>query len=390
MSADDDQLIWCEVDCGKLQANLARFRRMVGPSRVLAPTVKANAYGHGLVLAARAFLAGGADWLTANSLDEARVLRAAGVQAPLYVMGYVPTADLEEAVALQCRLVVYNPETVERLGQVVSRMPPGTLARVHLKVETGNYRQGLELEEAISLANLIARLPGVELEGAATHFADIEDTTDHSYAREQLQRFHQVLQALADAGHTVRLRHCSNSAATILWPHTYLDMVRVGIGAYGMWPSAQTRVSAVLEGRHGVIELEPALTWKTRVAQVKDVPQGAFIGYGRSFRTTHRTRLAVLPIGYFDGYDRKLSNLAHVLIRGRRAPLRGRVCMNMVMVDVTDIPDVRVEDEAVLLGAQGDERITAEQLAEWVGTINYEVTTRIGGHVPRVGLGLEA
>ena len=390
MSADDDQLIWCEVDCGKLQANLARFRRMVGPSRVLAPTVKANAYGHGLVLAARAFLAGGADWLTANSLDEARVLRAAGVQAPLYVMGYVPTADLEEAVALQCRLVVYNPETVERLGQVVSRMPPGTLARVHLKVETGNYRQGLELEEAISLANLIARLPGVELEGAATHFADIEDTTDHSYAREQLQRFHQVLQALADAGHTVRLRHCSNSAATILWPHTYLDMVRVGIGAYGMWPSAQTRVSAVLEGRHGVIELEPALTWKTRVAQVKDVPQGAFIGYGRSFRTTHRTRLAVLPIGYFDGYDRKLSNLAHVLIRGRRAPLRGRVCMNMVMVDVTDIPDVRVEDEAVLLGAQGDERIAAGQLAEWVGTINYEVTTRVGGHVPRVGLGLEA
>ncbi|MBM4318630.1 MAG: alanine racemase [Deltaproteobacteria bacterium] len=379
-------LIWCEVERSSLIANLARFRTVVGRACLLAPTVKANAYGHGLLLAARAFLDGGADWLTVNSLDEARLLRRHGIDAPVYVMGYVSVADLEEAVALQCRLVVYNHETVEQLGRVVARLAPGTHAHVHLKVETGNYRQGLELPDALALAGRIARTPGLELEGAATHFADIEDTTDHTYARQQLARFHEALTALAAAGHPVRLRHCCNSAATILWPHTYLDLVRVGIGAYGMWPSAQTRVSAVLEGRHGIVELKPALTWKTRVAQIKDVPRGAFVGYGRTFRTTHPTRLAVLPAGYYDGYDRKLSNLAHVLIRGQRAPLRGRVCMNMIMVDVTDIPEVRLEDEAVLLGAQGAEQIHAEQLGDWIGTINYEVTTRIAEHVPRLAV----
>ena len=380
------KLVWCEVDTSKLGANLARFRELVGRGPILAPTVKANAYGHGIEVAARAFLDAGADWLTLNSLDEARALRSLRVKVPLYLMGYVPLEELAEAVALDCRLVVYNPETINSLGAALRSLPPGSRARVHLKLETGNYRQGVDLEGALGLAELIHRTAGVELEGAASHFADIEDTTDHTYARVQLERFHDILQALEAAGHHVRIRHCSNSAATILWPHTNLDMVRIGISAYGMWPSAQTRVSAVLEGRHGVIDLQPALCWKTRIAQIKDVPQGAFIGYGRSFRTTHPTRLGVLPAGYYDGYDRGLSNMAHVLVRGRRAPVRGRVCMNMIMVDLTDIPEARLEDEVVLLGAQGEETLSAEQLAEWIGTINYEVTTRIAAHVSRVSV----
>jgi len=378
------ELIWCEVSIGSLGANCRHFRQLVAPSCLLAPTVKANAYGHGLLLAARTFLGAGADWLAVNSVQEAGVLRSSGVTAPLYVMGYVPCHALAEALALDCRLVVYNSETVDVLAELVQRNPSCRPARLHIKLETGNYRQGVDLASALALATRIKTAAGLELEGLASHFADIEDTTDHTYARGKLERFLDARGTLRAAGHPVPVCHCSNSAATLLWPQTHLDLVRFGISAYGMWPSAQTRVSAVLEGRHDLINLHPALTWKTRVAQVKAVPEGAFVGYGRTYRTTHSSRLAVLPVGYYDGYDRRLSNLAYVLIGGRRAPVRGRVCMNMIMADVTHIPDVAPEDEVVLLGSQGTETVSAEQMAAWIGTINYEVTTRIAAHVPRI------
>jgi alanine racemase len=368
---------WCEVDAAALAANLRTFRRLVGPDVRLAPTVKANAYGHGLAPAARAFLAGGADWLCVDSVDEARALRAAGVDAPLYIFGYVPLEDLAEAAGLGARLVVYNRETVDRLAALGARV------KLHLKIETGNYRQGVSGAEARALADAIAAAPGLELEGVASHFANIEDTTDHRYARAQLARFEAEVTALREAGHAVPIRHLSNSAATLLWPERTYEMARLGIAAYGLWPSREAMVAAYLVGRREVV-LRRALTWKTRIAQVKDVPEGAFIGYGCTYMTTHPTRLAVLPVGYHDGFDRGLSNLAHVLIRGRRAPVRGRVCMNMIMVDVTDVPGAALEDEAVLLGPQGDQEITAEQLGDWAGTIHYEIVARIAGHIPRV------
>lgn len=368
---------WCEVDIAALAANIRTFRRLIGPGVRLAPTVKSNAYGHGLLPAARAFLEGGADWLCVDSVDEARALRAAGIDAPLYIFGYVPLDDLAEAAALDARLVVYNRETVDKLTALQVK------ARLHLKIETGNYRQGVAGAEARALADAIAAAPGLVLEGICSHFANIEDTTDHTYARRQLARFEAEVAALRDAGHEIPIRHLSNSAAALLWPERSFEMARLGVAAYGLWPSRETLVAAVLAGR-GDVTLQPALTWKTIVAQVKDVPEGAFIGYGCTFMTTHPTRLAVLPVGYYDGYDRGMSNLAHVLIRGRRAPVRGRVCMNMIMVDVTDVPGVALEDEVVLLGRQADQTITAEHLADWAQTINYEVVTRIAEHVPRV------
>jgi alanine racemase len=179
------------------------------------------------------------------------------------------------------------------------------------------------------------------------------------------------------------MRHLSNTAATLLWPDQRFEMVRIGIGAYGIWPSKETRIAALLTGR-AEMPLRPALTWKTRIAQVKDLPEGAFVGYGCTYMTTHPTRLAILPVGYADGFDRGLSNLAYVLIRGRRAPVRGRICMNITMVDVTDIPEAALEDEAVLLGGQGTERLTADQLGDWAQTISYEVVARLGAHLPRV------
>lgn len=372
----DGALVWCEVDTAALADNLRAFRRLVGPATLLAVPVKANAYGHGLALAAKAFLAGGADWLCVHALEEARGLRAAGITAPIYILGPVALAALDEAVALDARLVVYNRETVDALAA------RGLRARLHLKVETGNHRQGLALPEALALAERIAAAPGLELEGVASHFANIEDTTDHSYARAQLARFEAAVEALRAAGHPVPIRHIANSAATILWPERAFEMARVGVSAYGLWPSPETRVAAQLVGRSD-FALRPALAWKTRIAQVRDIPAGAAVGYGCTAVTRRPTRLAILPVGYADGYDRALSNLAHVLIGGRPAPVMGRVCMNIIMVDVTDGPAPALEDEVVLLGAQGDARITAEQLAGWAGTINYEIVARVSTHLPR-------
>ncbi|MBU0551843.1 alanine racemase [Myxococcota bacterium] len=369
-------MIWCEIDVGALSENMRAFRRLIGPTPILAPAVKANAYGHGLTLAARAFLEGGADWLCVHSVDEASALRAAQITAPIYVMGPIPLDDLPRAAALEVRAVAYNREMITRLGEAGLKM------RLHLKIETGNHRQGLEIPSALALADQIAATPGLTLEGIASHFADIEDTTDHSYARLQLTRFNEAHAALRARGHAPAMRHLSNTAATLLWPDQRMDMVRVGIGAYGLWPSAETRIAAALVGRADP-GLRPALIWKTRVGQIKAIPEGAYVGYGRTFQATRPTRLAVLPVGYYDGYDRGLSNLAHVLIRGRRAPLRGRVCMNLIMVDATDIPEVCLEDEVVLLGAQGEAEITAEAMAGWAHSINYEIITRIAAHVPR-------
>ena len=308
------------------------------------------------------------------------MLRREGISIPLYLLGYLPPADFEAAVELGLRVVTYDPETVHGLGEAAAQK--GTSIPLHVKVETGNNRQGLQPEQAVQLARLIAATPGVEFEGLSSHYADIEDTTDHEFAKNQLAAFEATVVALRKVGMQARVRNFSNSAATILWSETHFEMVRAGISIYGMWPSKETCVSAVLLNREKPV-LEPVLAWKTVVAQLKQVAAGEFVGYGRTFRTTHSTRLAVLPIGYYDGYGRGLSNLGHVLINGHIAPVRGRVCMNMIMVDVSDVPAVEVGDEVVLLGRSMDKAVTAENIADWSNTINYEVTTRINERIPR-------
>ena len=379
-SAGIRDLVWCEIDLDALGRNIQTIRSLVGERTRVAPVVKGNAYGHGLLLAARAFRDAGADWLCVHALDEARALRNAGFTLPIYILGPIPPEGLEEALRLQARLVLYTLEQVAVLAEVVRRT--GLSARVHLKLETGNNRQGVPIEQAIPLADACVA-NGLVVEGLASHLANVEDTTDHRFAQEQFRRFREAAGILRRAGHPLPILHIANSAATLLWPEAHFDMVRVGIAAYGLWPSRETFVSALLaKGRP--VELVPALTWKTRIVQLKDVPVGDYVGYGCTFRTTHPTRLAILPIGYFDGYPRALSNQAHVLVHGVRAPVRGRVCMNLTMVDVTDIPQAALHDEVVVLGRQGGEGISAEAIAEWAGTINYEIVSRIGEHVPRM------
>lgn len=383
----DDELTWCEVSTSALEANARAFKARVGEA-LLGVVVKADAYGHGLALASRALLAGGADWLVVNSLPEAEALRRAGIEAPLHVVGNVPVFQAERAVRAGVRMVVYDPEVVRAIAGAARAA--GKVVPLHVKVETGNHRQGLELPEALALGRMIQRTEGVHLEGVATHYADIEDTTDHRFAMAQVGRFEEAMAAFASEGMAVPIPSTANSAATILWPRTHGRLVRVGIAAYGLWPSTETYAAALAlpeqrDGRGGFLpELLPALSWRARVTQVKTVPAGAWIGYGRTYRCTHATRIAIVPVGYHEGYDRRLSNLAHALVGGVRAPVRGRVCMNMAMIDVSDVPDAGVGQVVTLLGRDGEERVSAEDLARWCGTINYEIVSRIHPVVPRV------
>ena len=373
---------WIEISRSAYGKNLELFRRLIGPKVELSAVVKANAYGHGILNIAELAIANGADSFCVHALDEALQLRSAGFDQDILVMGHVPLGRLAEAVNADLRLVLYNLASAERLAELAHSV--SRPIRVHLKLETGTYRQGVEKEDLDAFLERIDRHPRLDLEGAYTHFADIEDTTSHEYARSQLGRFERMVERLQQATSKPLLRHTACSAASLLFPQTCFEMIRLGIGQYGLWPSKETFLSYRLEHPDEDPQpLHPVLSWKARVSQVKEVPAGCSIGYRRTYQTTRRSRLAILPIGYSDAYDRRLSNQAHVLIRGRRAPVRGRICMNLTMVDVTDIPGVELEDEAVLIGRQGEEVIHASHLADLSGTIAYEVVARLSSALPR-------
>ena len=370
-----------EISRPALVHNIREFRRRIGPRKKFLAVVKANAYGHGLLEVARLAVGEGVDWFGVNSVDEGVGLRRAGIGVPVLVLGYTPLGALEEAVDADLRLTVYNRETVARLAGLAGRM--GKTVRVHVKLETGTWRQGVAPRDLAAFVRDIRRRPGLVVEGLSSHFANIEDTTKHDYPRRQLETYRTACRALEAGGPRVPLKHMSCTASTILFPEPGFNLARVGIGLYGLWPSKETYLSCLLD-RKDPLSLKPVLAWKARIAQVKKVPAGADIGYGGTYRTTRPTVLAVVPVGYFDGYDRGLSNAAHVLVKGRRAPVRGRVAMDFFMADVTDVPGAKLEDDVTLLGADGRERITAEDLASIAGTISYEILARINPLVPRV------
>ncbi|MBP1769522.1 MAG: alanine racemase [Candidatus Aminicenantes bacterium] len=370
-----------EIAKRALVGNIGEFRRLIGPRRKFLAVVKANAYGHGLLEVAGIAVAAGVDWLGVNSVEEGTALRRAGIEAPVLVLGYAPFDSLEEAVAGDLRLTVYNRETIVRLAVLAVRLH--RTVRLHIKVETGTWRQGVDPKDLAAFVRDIRSRPGLAVEGLSSHFANIEDTTKHDYPRRQLAVYRSAIRDLEAGGPRIPLRHMSCTASTILFPEPGFNLARVGIGLYGLWPSKETYLSCLLD-RKEPLSLEPVLSWKAGIAQIKKVPAGADIGYGCTYRTTRPTRLAVVPVGYYDGYDRGLSNAAHVLVRGRRAPVRGRVAMDFFMADVTDVPGAGLEDQVTLLGADGRERITAEDLAALAGTISYEILARINPLVPRI------
>ncbi len=373
---------WIELSASAYASNLALFRRLLGPRIELAVVVKANAYGHGLTEIAALAAAHGADSFCVHSMEEALALRRSGFHQDVLVMGHVPLVRLAEAVDEGFRLVLYNQLSVAALGRLSTSRQES--CRLHLKLETGTHRQGVEGDQLVALIEELKRHPNLRLEGIYSHFATAEETSRPSITEGQMRCFEEQLEQLRQAGFGNMHTHLACSAAVLLAPRSHHRMVRLGIGQYGLWPSPQTyRSFLAAHPEEGEQALRPVLCWKTRVSQVKEVLRGAHVSYGWTYQVTRRSRLAVLPIGYSDGFDRGLSNQGWVLIRGRRAAVRGRICMNLTMVDVTDIPGVEVEDEVVLIGRQGEREITAWDQAVLLGTIAYEVVARIRAGIPR-------
>ncbi len=373
-------LTWIEIDSLAFRHNLAGLRKLAG-TRMIAVAVKANAYGHGLREIVGLLRDENVDYVAVHSTEEAASARKYGWTKPILCVGYIPRSELESVLENNIEPTVYNIDTITRLGKLAQKR--NTTIPVHLKIETGTNRQGVEISRIGKFLDTLRGFPKLALKGVSTHFANIEDTTDHSYANQQLAAFNTAVKNIRAAGFRPQLRHTACSAALLLFEKTKFEMVRPGIALYGLWPSKETYLSYRLQGGTNSI-LNPVLGWKTRIAQIKDVAPDAYVGYGCTYRTTAKTRLAVLPVGYSDGYDRALSNLAHVLIRGKRAPVRGRVCMNLIMADITDIKGVKLEDTVTLLGSDGNERISADQLASWAGTVNYEILSRLKGSIPRL------
>ncbi len=372
------QPTWIEIDRKALQANVQAFRTTMKPDCKLMAVVKANAYGHGLEVVAP-IVSEKAEWLGVNSLEEAGILERLNLDRPISILGHTRSEHASEIVRHGFRQVLFRIETARALSAAADRL--GRKAIVHIKVETGTNRLGVPLDELGDFLKALKGLRGLELEGMYTHFANIEDTLDPSFARLQLRRFHDGLRIAKEAGVEPLIVHTSASAGVLLYPETHFSMVRVGIGLYGIWPSRETRIAA--RERKREVELLPALTWKTRIAQIKAVAAGDFVGYGLTYRVSRNLRLAVIPVGYSDGYDRKLSNGGRALVRGRSVPVVGRVAMNMTMLDVTDT-DAAENDEVVLIGRQGEAEITSDELAEKTGTIAYETLSRIHSAIPRV------
>ncbi len=332
--------------------------------------VKANAYGHGLLLAAEAFVAGGADLLGVHSVGELAALRAGGIPTPVLVLGPVMAEEVSRSAGHDVEFTVGSLDLLAGLATVELPFP----LPIHLKVETGVNRQGITEDEFAAALEIFGQNPGLKLVGLSSHFADIEDTTDHGFAEQQMARFEAYRTRAAAGGYPDLMHHMSCSAATLLWDRTHRSLARMGISAYGIWPSRETLVAVRQRGRQE-IELKSAMTWKVRIAQIRKVPRGETVGYGRAWKAMADSRIAVLPVGYADGFPRALSGRGHVLIGGKRAPLVGRICMNLCMADVTHIPEAKAGTDAVLLGRQGDEVITPELLAEYLGTIPYEILT---------------
>src|SRR3989344_5080926 len=370
---------WVEIDRDALRHNVRELKKLLSPSTRFLAVVKANAYGHGLSEVAQ-LLADEAEWFGVDSVDEGLMLREKGVAAPILVLGWTPEDLLANIVRAGLRQVVYDHDTM--LGLAAAGLEQRKPAKIHIKVETGTTRQGMWPEEVSKILNAARTSSWIVPEGIATHLANVEDTHDRSYFRAQLSEFKRALNESAKAGFPNLIRHVAASAAALLHPETHFDLVRVGIALYGIWPSPEVAKAAEIHGKE--LHLKPVLSWKTRIAQVKNVPLGTPVGYGLSEKVNRDSRIAVLPVGYFDGYDRALSRAGEVLIRGLRAKVLGRVCMNMIMVDVTQITAAKMGDEAVLIGEQAQDEISADMLAEKLGTIPYEVLSRINPLLPRV------
>jgi alanine racemase len=369
-------LSFVELSRSNARHNIAEFRRLLHPGTQIVTVVKGNAYGHGMPEMI-GMLEDVVDYFQVDDLLELRELRRHS-QKPTLVLGYVARGELEEAVTLGGELAIYDETRLPCLQEIATKL--GIAPQLHLKIDTYLGRQGILPDDLERFLDLVAGYPALKLVGVYSHFANIEDTTDFSHALKQIQTFEESVRAVRARGYLDVKTHISSTSGVLAYENGagHNLLVRIGIGTYGMWPSERLRK------QHVAMDLRPVMRWVTHVAQVKTVPPGFPIGYGLTYQTMKPTRVAIIPQGYSDGYPRAFSNRGEVLIRGTRCGVLGRVAMNMFPVDVTHLPDLRPEEEVVLLGSQGGETIAAEELAETLDTINYEVTTQVSPLLPRV------
>lgn len=358
--------VWAEIDLDALTHNVTTLMAAASPA-MLCATVKANAYGHGAAQVAQAALDAGARRVAVICVDEGIQLRRAGITAPIHVLGWIPNGEAEAVVAHDLTPALHDAALLEALSRHAARQKM-TVA-VHLEVETGLNRHGLAPLDAVNLAEKARALPGITVEGLFTHFAAAEEG-DKTFTRQQHARLMDVAARIP----WVPLRHCAATASVMDNPEFRLEMVRTGLGLYGYHPAPRCGVG---------MELRRVMTLKTRVARVEDLPPGSTVGYGRTWRNEFPARVALIMAGYADALPRRLSGKAQVLIHGERAPVAGRIAMDMCMVDVTHVPNVQVGDEVVLLGEQGKDRIDADDLATWAESISWEILAGVSARVPR-------
>ncbi len=362
---------WLHIDMDAVAHNVRRIKEIIGPEVEMMAVVKANAYGHGAIAVSTTALLNGATYLGVASINEAIELRDAGITAPILVLGYTPAWATGLAIRYNVTVTLYDIELARAFERVATEM--NSRVRVHVKVDTGMGRLGLMPEDVPQFFRILTKMQHLEIEGIFTHFASADD--DEAYTEFQIERFEGAIGPLLAAGYTFRYIHAANSAGLLQFPHARFNMVRAGIAMHGLHPSSLCQLPE---------DFIPALTWKTTIAQVKRFSSGAYIGYGKTYRTIGPEKIAVIPVGYADGFRRAPQHWGHVLVHGQEAPIVGRVSMDQTTINVTDIEDVKIGDEVVLIGRQGKARITAEEAAERLETINYELVSTILARVPRV------
>ncbi len=370
---------WVEISKEAILSNISTFRKKLPNETKIAAVIKANAYGHDISLISK-LISTKIDLFAVDSLYEALIIRRNGIKNPIIVLGYTPLKDLDSAIKNNISIVCYNWETIKK----IISLKLNRIAKIHFKIETGTNRQGLSINKTIKLAReVLKHKNSFYIEGIYTHFANIEDTLDPSFAMLQLKRFNKAKNFFEEKIGKVEYIHSAASAATILYPSTHFNLIRLGVSLYGIWPSKEVKLAELRKGSES-LELKPVLSWKSVVAQVKYINKGETVSYGRTWTANKKTKIAVIPVGYFDGFDRKLSNSGKVLINGKYAQVIGRIAMNMFMVDVSHIKNIEIEDEVVIIGKQQGNIISADEIAEKLGTISYEVVCRINPLIPRI------
>lgn len=368
--ADNLYRTWCEVSLDAITHNLGEFRRIAPTAKIMA-VIKADAYGHGVSEVSRTLADSGVDALAVAFTDEALQLRKNGIDTPILVLGHTPVENMGELVDLNITPTVYNFSIAKAVSNAAQRR--NKTAKIHVKIDTGMNRLGyIAGDETVEAILDLARLPNIEIEGLFTHFA-CADEEDEAFTIKQFERFMDIVGKLEKRGLYIPLKHVCNSAAAMRFPQMHLDMIRVGISLYGLYPS---------DIKYNM-DLRPAMQLKSTIAHIKEIGEGEIISYGGIYKTSRKSRVATIPIGYADGYSRLLSGKARVIVNGKYVPVLGRICMDQCIIDVTDVNNINIEDEVVLFGAQQGLTIPIEELAGIIGTINYELLCVIGKRIPR-------